>query len=114
LLGLYVSGHPLEKFKDALKKYKVNIADIKKLGDGTPVVAAGMIEEIKKIITKKGEPMLFVRLADFSDSIEVVIFPRMLLAFGHLFQIGNCIVIKGKLSFRNSNPSIIADELRRM
>jgi len=114
LLGLYVSGHPLEKFKDALKKYKVNIADIKKLGDGTPVVAAGMIEEIKKIITKKGEPMLFVRLADFSDSIEVVIFPRMLLAFGHFFQIGNCIVIKGKLSFRNSNPSIIADELRRL
>ncbi len=114
LLGLYVSGHPLEKFKDALKKYKVTIADIKKLENGTPVVAAGMLEEIKKIITKKGEPMLFVRLSDFSDSIEVVVFPRMLLAFSHLFQIGNCIAIKGKLSFRNSNPSIIADELRRL
>lgn len=114
LLGLYISGHPLEKFRDALKKYKQTVADIKKLENGKPVVAAGMVEEIKKIITKKGEPMLFVKLADFSDNIEIVVFPRMLLAFSHLFQIGNCIIIKGKLSFRNSNPSIIAEELKRL
>lgn len=114
LLGLYVSGHPLEKYKEALKNYKVKISEIKKLESGHPVVMAGMIEEIKKIITKRGEPMLFVKLADFTDSIETVIFPRMLLSFGHLFQIGNCIVIKGKLSFRNSNPSIIVDELKRL
>ncbi|MDP3051946.1 MAG: OB-fold nucleic acid binding domain-containing protein, partial [bacterium] len=114
LLGLYISGHPLDKFKEALKKYKVTISEMKKLPNGTPVVAAGMIEEIKKIVTKKGEPMLFMRLADFTDNIEVVIFPRMLLAFGHLFQIGNCIIIKGKLSFRNANPSIIGDELKRL
>ncbi len=114
LLGLYVSGHPLDNFREALQRYKVNIADTKKLKDGMPVVVAGMIEEIKKITTKKGEPMLFVRLADFSDGIEIVVFPRMLFSFGHLFQIGNCIVIKGKLSFRNSNPSIIAEELKRL
>jgi DNA polymerase-3 subunit alpha len=114
LLGLYISGHPLEKYEEVLKKYKVKISDIKKLEDGHSVVAAGMIEEIKKIITKRGEPMLFMKLVDFTDSIETVIFPRMLLAFGHLFQIGNCIIIKGKLSFRNSNPSIIVDELKRL
>ncbi|MFH0803775.1 MAG: DNA polymerase III subunit alpha [Candidatus Tagabacteria bacterium] len=114
LLGLYISGHPLEKFEEALKKYKVKISDIKKLENGHSVVAAGMIEEIKKIITKKGEPMLFMKLADFTDSIETVIFPRMLLSFSHLFQIGNCLIIKGKLSFRNSNPSIIVDELKRL
>ena len=114
LLGLYVSGHPLAKFEEALKKYKQKISDIKKAKSGEPVMAAGMIEEIKKIITKKGEPMLFVKLADFTDSIEVVVFPRMLFAFGHLFQVGNCIVIKGKMSYRNNNPSIIADELKRL
>jgi DNA polymerase-3 subunit alpha len=114
LLGLYVSGHPLAKFEEALKRYKVKIADIKKLQNGAPAVAAGMIEEIKKIVTKKGEPMLFIKLADFTDSIEAVIFPRMLLNFGHLLQIGNCIVIKGKMSYRNNNPSIIANELKRL
>ncbi len=114
LLGLYISGHPLERYKDVLKNYKVSISDIKKLEDGHSVVVAGMIEEIKKIITKRGEPMLFMKLVDFTDSIETVIFPRMLLSFGHLFQIGNCLIIKGKLSFRNSNPSIIVDELKRL
>ena len=114
LLGLYVSGHPLEKFHQALEKYKATIPEIKKLGEGKTAIAAGMIEEIKKIITKKGEPMLFIKLANFTDSIEVVIFPRMLLSFSPLFQIGNCIVIKGKMSYRNNNPSIIADELKRL
>jgi DNA polymerase-3 subunit alpha len=114
LLGLYVSGHPLAKFEEALKKYKVKIAEIKKLPNGQPTVAAGMIEKIKKIITKNGEPMLFIKDADFTDSIEVVVFPRMLFSFGHLFQVGNCIVIKGKMSHRNNNPSIIADELKRL
>lgn len=114
LLGLYVSGHPLEKYEEILKKYKVKISDIKKLENGHSVVAVGMIEEIKKIITKRGEPMLFMKLADFTDSIETVIFPRMLLSFGHLFQVGNCIVIKGKMSYRNNNPSIIAEELKKL
>jgi DNA polymerase-3 subunit alpha len=114
LLGLYISGHPLENYREALQKYKVKIYDIKTLENNTPIVAAGMIEEIKKVVTKKGEPMLFVKIADFTDSIETVIFPRMLLAFSHLFQIGNCIIIKGKLSFRNGTPSIIADELKRL
>ncbi len=114
LLGLYVSGHPLEKFKEAFNNHKTPISEIKKMENGATAVAAGMVEEIKKIITKKGEPMIFVKLADFTDSLEVVIFPRMLLAFSHLFQIGNCIIIKGKISSRNGTPGLIADEIKRL
>lgn len=113
LLGLYISGHPLEKCKNELKKYEP-ISIIKKCGEGAFVTAAGMVEEIQKILTKNGEPMLFLKLSDFGDSIEMVIFPRMLVSHGHLLQIGNCIIIKGKLSFRKNNASIIVNEIKKL
>ena len=48
LLGLYVSGHPLDKFKDKMEKIKTKIGDIKNLPDNMPIVTAGMIETAKK------------------------------------------------------------------
>ncbi|HDO23810.1 MAG TPA: DNA polymerase III subunit alpha, partial [bacterium] len=69
LLGLYISGHPLNKFKDKMAKIKTKIGKAKKLGNGLPVVTAGMIEEIRKVITKKNASMLFVKLSDYDNTI---------------------------------------------
>ena len=112
LLGLFVSGHPLDKFKDILERQPINIKNIKTMKEGTPVLIGGLIEELKKVLTKKNEPMLFLKLADFTDNIEAVVFPRLLAANGGIFQPDRCIAIKGSVSLRNGTPSIICNEAK--
>jgi len=112
LLGLYISGHPLDKYKKLLLSKTINIKKAKKLSDETPVILGGIVENIKKIITKKGEPMAFMRLLDLEDSIEVVIFPRTLKVYSEFIAEESGVVVKGKMSFRNNQPSIIADALK--
>jgi len=53
-----------------------------------------------------------LRLADFSDSIEAVVFPRLLSANGSVFKDDACIVLKGTLSNRNGELSIISENAR--
>ncbi len=114
LLGLYLSGHPLDKFKDKMEKIKTNIADAKKMPANMPIVTAGMIEEIRRVMTKKNEPMLFLKLSDYKDSIEMVVFPRILTDFGNMVSEGKCIAVRGKISHRNGDASIIAEEIKEM
>jgi DNA polymerase-3 subunit alpha len=114
LLGLYVSGHPLDKFKDKLEKIKTKIGAAKKMEDNMPVVIAGVIEEVRKIMTKRNESMLFIKISDYSDTVEVVIFPRVLEKYGDIIREGNCIALKGRISLRNNEPSVIAEEMKEM
>jgi len=112
LLGLYISGHPLDKFADKMEKIKVKIGGAKTLADNMPIVTIGMIENAKKILTKKNDTMYFLKLSDYTDSIEVVVFPRAAAQYEKLLFEGNCIAIKGKMSLRNGDPSIIVDEMK--
>ncbi|MBI2628434.1 MAG: DNA polymerase III subunit alpha [Candidatus Niyogibacteria bacterium] len=110
LLGLYVSGHPVEKFISHFQTHKMNISAIKTMKNNTPVLALGLVEKTKKILTKKGQPMMFINLIDGKDAIEVVVFPDALESFGHLLQDENGVKIKGRISWRNGSPSIICDK----
>ncbi|NUQ57259.1 MAG: DNA polymerase III subunit alpha [Candidatus Paceibacter sp.] len=114
LLGLYVSGHPLDRFKDKLAKINTKIGEAKKLPNNMSTVVAGMIDEAKKINTKKGDPMLFMKLSDYADSVETVIFPKILEKYAGVLYEGNCIAVKGRLSFRNNETSIIVEEIKEM
>ncbi|MEK7090575.1 MAG: DNA polymerase III subunit alpha, partial [Patescibacteria group bacterium] len=114
LLGLYVSGHPLDKFRKLLESKNTNIASIKKHPENAPVILGGVIESMRKILTKKGDPMVFVKLLDLSDSIEVVMFPRTLKTYSHLLSEDAGIALKGSISHRNGQVSIIADAIKKL
>ena len=115
LLGLYVSGHPLDKFKDILGKQNRNIQKTKEeIREGMQVVVYGIIEEAKPIITKKGDQMAFLRIADFSGNIETVIFPKLYAKYKDILQSENCIGIKGRISKRNGETSIIAEAIKEL
>ncbi len=114
LLGLYISGHPLDKFKEKLEKIKTNVGKAKKLPNGYPVVTVGMIEEVKQIMTKKNEQMLFVKLSDYENSVEMVVFPRMFEKYKDIIREGNCVAVKGSVSLRNGDPSIIVDQIKEL
>ncbi|MEK7133187.1 MAG: OB-fold nucleic acid binding domain-containing protein, partial [Patescibacteria group bacterium] len=109
-LGLYISGHPIEKFSSYFQAHKIDISAIKKMKNNAPVLAIGLVEKTKKILTKKGQPMMFLNLMDGKDAIEVVVFPDALESFGHLLQDENGVKIKGRVSWRNGLPNIICDQ----
>jgi len=114
LLGLYVSGHPLDKFKKMLETERTIKKTREEVREGMPVVVYGIIEEAKPIITKKSDQMAFIRIADFSGNIEIVIFPKLYAKYKDLFQPENCIGIKGKMSGRNGETSIIAEAVKAL
>ncbi len=114
LLGLYISGHPLDWCKDKFAEEKNTLAFQKTKEDGSAVIAAGLIEEVKRIQTKKGDFMAFVRISDYSDSMEVVVFSKPFEQFKSILIPGTCIALKGKLSIRNNEPSILVESMKKL
>ena len=113
LLGLYVSGHPLDKYKEKLAKQKLPIREAReKFARGVETVIAGMLENIRPILTKTGERMLFGRIADYSGGVEIVAFPRVLKENDTLFQNGLCVMAKGKFTQRNGEASFIIERAK--
>jgi len=117
LLGLYISSHPLKKFKDILQKKAVSLRELKK--ENFPyktkrIRVGGIISSIKKILTKKGEPMLFVNLEDLTDKIEVVVFPRIIELNPAPLQENKIVFVTGRLDSWNSLPKIICEEIEEI
>ena len=114
LLGLYVTGHPLEKFADRLSNAKLTIAQLKSMDrPPTETALAGIIEDCKEIYTKaKNEKMAFLRIADLSGSMECVVFPKTYEELQKFCKIDTLVMIKGKVSDRNGDRSILIDKMK--
>ncbi len=128
LLGLYVSGHPLEKYAKILNpKYQkpgqFNIIPIAKInnallnngnGIGKRAKIGGIITGFKKIITKNGKPMLFLKMEDLTGRIEVVVFPSILERDPAIFKEGKIIFVTGKIDCKDNMPKIIANQIEEI
>ncbi|TSC67155.1 MAG: DNA polymerase III subunit alpha, partial [Parcubacteria group bacterium Gr01-1014_72] len=115
LLGLYLSGHPLDKFRKLLAGREMNIKRVREeLKEGMMAVVGGIVTEARPITTKGGEPMIFAKLADFTGGIEVVVFPRVFNEHKALFVPEQCIAIKGRISHRNGEVSLIAEQVKAL
>jgi DNA polymerase-3 subunit alpha len=113
LLGLYISGHPLDKYKDKLQNREFNILQIKEgFEEGMMVVVSGIIEEMREVTTKTGAHMAFLKLADFSGTIDVVIFPETFRSQKEMFASDNCISVKGRLSNRGEELGVVAEAVK--
>lgn len=123
LLGVYVSGHPLDDYAAELEK-RPTISTIKHAVNEKlemdivrmkgSVVTAGMISAVRELLTKKGDRMAFVTLSDQRDQIELVTFPETYNHFKELCVPGTCVAIKGKLNIRNDEPSILVDKIKNL
>lgn len=115
LLGLYISGHPLDKFKEKLASRDKSIKSIKETSkENEVVVVGGIVEQVKDFLTKGGDKMLFVKIADFSDSIEMVVFPRTYEEFKTVIVPDECIAVKAKVSLRNGEKSLIVEKAKKL
>ena len=113
LLGLYVSGHPLDAFQDMLQG-KNDIARAKKVNLNRKSVVAGVVEAVKTILNKNGEKMAFVKISDKNDTIEAVIFSDIYHKYQNLFEEGKVLLIKGKLSKKNDEINILAEAAKEL
>jgi len=113
LLGLYLSGHPLDKYREKLEKNEFTIKRAKeKFQEGMMTVVSGIVNDVKEILTKKGARMAFVKMSDFNDFIEIVIFPEKYEKYRELLEKDKCISVKGRVSGRNGEISILAEAIK--
>jgi len=115
LLGLYLSGHPLDRLREKLEKRTVNIKKIKEeFGNGMQITIAGIIETSRQVVTKNNERMAFLKIADLTDSIEVVCFPSVFKDFIEVLVAEKCIALTGKVSNKNGEKSIIIEAVKEI
>ena len=105
VLGMYVSGHPLEEYIPMLEKY----ADARSidfypdedgnilLDSGRKVVVGGLLTEVNKRFTKKGDMMAICTLEDMYGRIELVVFPKAFEGYGSELVEGGKVFVKGRV-----------------
>ena len=109
LLGLYVSEHPYSLYRKALAGLAKPLTQVKRLHSETEVNLAGVVISIKKILTKKHETMLFVKLEDGSDNLEVLVFPKLHQTTSAIWQAGQVILVAGTLSDKDGETKVLAE-----
>jgi DNA polymerase-3 subunit alpha len=113
LLGLYVSGHPLNDYREKIEKSGITIKKIKEeLNRDMPITFAGIIEEVKVVITKNNDRMAFMRVADFTGAVEAVVFPKVFKEFGDKLVVDSILAVKGKVSERKEERSVLVDAVK--
>ena len=111
-LGLYVSEHPLEAVRDQLRrKTDASLAELERRRDGEVVTVAGIVSALKQLTTKKGEPMVFIRLDDVLGSTEVVVFNSVYAAARELLVADAVLVVKARVDHKEGETKLIALEV---
>ena len=121
VLGVYVSGHPFEKFlpyfKDKtfncsmLNAYEENeetgVKTYTEITDGQQVTMGGMIGAFKKLKTRSGSLMAFITVEDMSGSIECVCFPKIYERIRGFLETDRVVSLSGKISIEDEKPPVI-------
>lgn len=110
LLGLYVSEHPYNALRPHLEGYATSITKLSSKPDNSRVITAGIVSSFKKILTKKGEAMLFVKVEDSLMSVEFLVFPRTYKETESIWVPGQAIVVSGSVSDKDSEKKILVDK----
>jgi len=114
LLGLYISSHPLENFKKILERKALPLKELKRNLFNQKIRVGGIISSIKKILTKKGQPMLFMKLEDLTDKTEVVVFPSALERNPNVFQENKIVFVIGRVDNHPDSPKIICEDIEEI
>lgn len=113
LLGIYVSGHPLDTHAALAAKAKITLAKIKETPPtGALVILPALVLVVRHILTKSGEKMAFLTLEDKTGTLEAVIFPKLFKLHGAAVVPGACLLVKAKVSVRQGEVSLAIEDLK--
>ena len=120
VLGVYVSGHPLEQYED---KWRKNVKSFTKdfitdeegntiAKDNTVTIVGGMIDTITLKTTRNGKTMAFITLEDLYGVMEILIFPNVLERYRYMLKENEKIFVKGKVSIGDDEQGkLICDQI---
>jgi DNA polymerase-3 subunit alpha len=114
LLGLYVSSHPLNDFKKLFETKTTAISKIDQAWVNKKVILGGLISKVKKIITKNGKPMLFMKLEDLTGRTEIIVFPNLLERNPVALQENKIVFVAGRVDDRNNEIKVVADDVQEI
>lgn len=112
LLGLYLTGHPLDPYQDKYRKWvDFPLSELKESVDQKQVVVGGIISHVKHHLTKKRQKMAFITLEDRTESVDGVIFPRQYAKYRDLLQKGQPVIIVGKVDLEDDEISLLIEKV---
>ena len=114
LLGIYVSGHPLDKYADIINQMSsMPISQIQDIRgqDKREVSLVGMIRSCKNIFTKKGDKMSFVTFEDLSGKIEAIVFPKVFEKYESLLSHNGPLLLKGHVNLSEDPRKIFPEKI---
>jgi DNA polymerase III subunit alpha len=113
ILGMYVSSHPLAKYKKVLGTLR-SIKSFELDQVGSQVVLGGIISRLKRTMTKKNDPMAFFKLEDLSGSVEVLVFPKAMEKALPFLENDKIVQVFGRLSDKDEEFKLIAEEIKEL
>ncbi|MBA3884424.1 MAG: DNA polymerase III subunit alpha [Acidobacteria bacterium] len=109
-LGLYMSGHPLDRFAADLKTFRARrVAEL--TTSEADVWAGGIVSGLRPLKTKKGDRMAVFMLDDVGGAVEVVVFPEAFGKHGHLVEADAMLLVRGKFEKDEESARLVATEL---
>ena len=110
-LGLFLSGNPLEQHRHHLGIYCSPISDLAGLSDQQQMLVGGRVAAVRRIVTKRGDPMAFLTLDDGCGSCEITVFPRVLEAAPDALEEDQLLAVRVSGHQRNGDVDLIAEQI---
>jgi DNA polymerase-3 subunit alpha len=117
LMGIYVSGHPLDRFQGIMEQMSsMPIAQIHDVegNNKRDMVLTGMITEKKDIMTKKGDRMCFATLEDMSGKIECIVFPKTFAEYSELLSSDEPLVMTGQVNLAEEPRKFFPSKVQKL
>ena len=136
MTGLYLSGHPLDEYKQSLKlqtsttietiekSYEIFLESINAeldesmiseepvINDNDTVILGGILTEVNQKVTRNNTMMAFLKLEDLTGTIEVIVFPKALDRLRHIIKEDTLVKLKGRVSIKEDElPKIICENI---
>jgi DNA polymerase-3 subunit alpha len=112
-LGLYMSGHPMERFAGDMKTFGARrVAEL--TAPEADVWAGGIVSGLRPLKTKKGDRMAVFMLDDVDGSVEVVVFPETFGKHGSVIEADAMVLVRGKFEKDDESARLVATELMSM
>ena len=115
MLGLYVSEHPLMGVDGALRRrVDASIGELEDVETGTILRVGGLVTNLRRKWTKKGDLMAIFALEDLAASAEVVVFPKTMAAVGHVLEDDAVVVLKVRVDNSGEQLKLVAMEVEKL
>ena len=121
VMGIYISGHPLEEYEEKWKKSITRVtADFlldeetgqSKVQDGEIATVGGLITDKSIKYTKQNQTMAFLTLEDLVGAVEVIVFPKSYEKASHLLNVDEKVFIRGRVSTEEErNSKLICEKI---